>query len=206
MRIKERLSCAVGNVFNDLFRQLAQSYELFFLMKIVELSPSEAALIILIGQIADASFSPIAGYLGDSANVPFLSKKIGRRKSWHCLATVFMAIGLPFFFNRCLLCSFSNQNWLRLFYFCFISALINICFNVVEINHLAFITTVAASVEECTVLSAMRYVLNVTVWIVNHVHLKHTFVFSIYVQYFHDHNTVGKLLEEFLPAVLKVKN
>lgn len=76
MRIKERLSCAVGNVFNDLFRQLGQSYQLFFLMKIVELSPSEAALIILIGQIADASFSPIAGYLGDSANVPFLLRKL----------------------------------------------------------------------------------------------------------------------------------
>ena len=131
MRIKERLSCAVGNVFNDLFRQLGQSYQLFFLIKIVELSPSEAALIILIGQIADASFSPIAGYLGDSANVPFLSKKIGRRKSWHCLATVFMAIGLPFFFNRCLLCSVSNQNWLRLFYFCLFSSSMSSIFMII---------------------------------------------------------------------------
>ena len=158
MRVKDRLSCAVGNVFNDLFRQLAQSFALFFFMKVVELSASQAGLILLIGQIADASFSPVAGYLGDRVNVPFLSNKIGRRKSWHCLATIFMAIGLPFFFNHCMFCN--NQNRLQLVNFGFFSALINICFNVVEINHLAFITTVAASVEEYTILSAMRFALN----------------------------------------------
>ncbi|XP_022803748.1 uncharacterized protein LOC111341063 isoform X2 [Stylophora pistillata] len=37
-------------------------------------------------------------------------------------------------------------------------ALVNICFNVVEINHMAVITTVAESVEECAVLSSMRTV------------------------------------------------
>lgn len=68
MRVWVRLSCAVGNVFNDFYRQLLQSFELLFFMKVVELSASEAGLIILIGEIADALFSPITGYLGDLAS------------------------------------------------------------------------------------------------------------------------------------------
>ena len=134
----ERLSCAVGNVFNDLLRQLLLSFEIIFFMKVVELSAAEAGLIILVGQITDAFSSPITGYLGDRVNVPFLSKKIGGRKSWHLLATVFMAIGLSLLFNRCFLCDGRHQSWLPLVYFCFCSALVNICYNVVEINHLAF--------------------------------------------------------------------
>lgn len=157
MQVKKRLSCAVGNVFNDLYRQLLHSFELLFFMKVVELSASEAGLMLLIGQIADAVFSPITGYLGDHVNIPFLSKRIGRRKSWHFLATVLMAVALPLLFNQCFLCNGSYQSWLPLVYFGFFSALVNICFNVVEINHMAIITTVAESVEECAALSSIRY-------------------------------------------------
>lgn len=160
MRVWVRLSCAVGNVFNDFYRQLLQSFELLFFMKVVELSASEAGLIILIGEIADALFSPITGYLGDLVNLPFLSKRIGRRKSWHLLATVVMAVALPLLFNRCFLCADNHQSWLPLFYFGFFSALVNICFNMVEINHMAFITAVVESVEEFTILGALRSVLN----------------------------------------------
>lgn len=157
MQVKKRLSCAVGNVFNDLYRQLGQSFELVFFMNVVELSASEAGLMLLIGQIADALFSPISGYLGDHVNIPFFSKRIGRRKSWHFLATVLMAVALPLMYNGCFLCCGNYQSWLPLVYFSFFMALVNICFNVVEINHMAVITTVAESVEECAVLSSMRY-------------------------------------------------
>ena len=159
MRARERLSCGVGNVFNDLFRQLGMAFEILFFMKVVELSASQAGLIILIGQIADALISPLTGYLGDRVNVPFLSSKIGRRKSWHLVATVFMATSVPLLFNRCFLCDGRDQlSWLPLAYFSLLSALVNICYNMVEINHLAFISTVAEKVEECTALSAVRFV------------------------------------------------
>ena len=160
MRARERISCAVGNIFNDLYRQLLFSFELLFFMKVEELSAAEAGLMLLVGQVADALSCPITGYLGDRVNVPFFSKKIGGRKSWHLVATVVMAIGLPLLFNRCYLCDGRDQSWLPLVYFGFFSALVNICFSVVEINHLAFITTVAESVEECAVLSAMRFAFN----------------------------------------------
>ena len=158
MRRRERLSCGVGNVFNDLFRQLAFSFEIVFFMKVVRISPFQAGLILLIGQLADAFISPLTGYIGDRVDLPFLSRKIGRRKSWHLVATVLMVTSLPLLFNQCFLCKAGHQSWLPLAYYGFLSALINICYNMVEINHLAFIATVAEKVEECTALSAVRCV------------------------------------------------
>ena len=160
MRAKERLSCAVGNVFNDIYTQLLFSFEILFFMKVLELSASQAGLIVLIGEISEALVSLITGYLGDYVNVPFLSNKIGRRKSWHLLATFAMAIGVPLLFNKCFWCDGGDQNLLSLVNFGFFSALVNICFNMVEINHLAFVTNVAENVSEFTALIAMRFVSN----------------------------------------------
>ncbi|KAL9987823.1 hypothetical protein ACROYT_G002191 [Oculina patagonica] len=158
MKTAERLSCGVGNVFNDLYRQLLLSFEILFFMKVVQVSASQTGLIILIGQIADALISPLTGYLGDRVNVPLLSSKIGRRKSWHLVATVLMAIVFPLLLNRCFLCDGRDQSLLLLVYYSLWSALTNLCYNMVEINHLAFISTVAEKVEECTALSAVRTV------------------------------------------------
>lgn len=158
MRRRERLSCGVGNVFNDLCRQLLFSFEILFFMKVIQLSASQVGLIILIGQIADALISPLTGFLGDRVNVPLLSRKIGRRKSWHLVATVLMAITLPLSFNRCFLCEDRDQSWRPLVYFSLWSALVNLCYNMVEINHLAVISTITEKVEECTSLSAVRFV------------------------------------------------
>ena len=157
MRTRERLSCGVGNVFNDLYRQLLVSFEILFFMNVVQLSASQAGLVVLIGQIVDAAISPLTGYLGDRVNVPLLSSKIGRRKSWHLVATAVMMISFPLLINRCFLCDNKDQSWLPLVYFGFLSGVTNLCYNMVEINHLAFIWTVAEKVDECTALSAVRF-------------------------------------------------
>jgi len=157
MRARERLSCGVGNVFNDLYRQLLCSFEILFFMNVVQLSSSQEGLVVLMGQIADATISPLTGYLGDGVNVPLLSSKIGRRKSWHLVATAIMTISFPLLINRCFLCDNKDQRWLPLVYFGFLSAMTNLCYNMVEINHLTFISTVTEKVEECTALSAVRF-------------------------------------------------
>ena len=160
MRAKERLSCAVGNVFNDLFSQLIFSFLIIFLMKVVELSASRAGMMVMIAQIADAWMSLVTGYLGDNVNVPFLSNKIGRRKSWHLVATFLMGIGVPLLFSKCFICDGIDQSWLPLVHFGFFSALTGGCFSLVEINHLAFITNAADKASELTVITALRLELN----------------------------------------------
>ena len=156
MRTREMLLCAAGSIFNDLCRCMFLFCLLFF-MEVVELSAADTGLIILIGQIVDALTSVISGYLGDMVKVPVLSQKIGMRKSWHLLATVFMGIVVPLCINRCILCGGRHQTWLPTVYYGFLYSLFNMCFSVVEINHLAFITTTAGSVEERTDLSAIRF-------------------------------------------------
>ena len=160
MRARERLSCAVGHVFIDLYTQLLYSFQILFFMKVLELSASQAGLIVLIGELSDAAMSLISGYLGDNVNVPILSNKIGRRKSWHLLATFLMAICVPLLFNKCFLCDGRDQSWLPLVYFGFFSALVKVCYSTVSINHLAFITNVTEEVSEFTALIAARFVPN----------------------------------------------
>ena len=143
MRTREMLLCAAGSIFNDLCKWML-SFALLFFMEVVELSAADTGLIILIGQIV-------------VVKVPVLSQKIGMRKSWHLMATVFMGIVVPLCVNRCILCSGSHQTWLPTVYYGFLYSLYNMCFSVVEINHLAFITTSAVSAEELTDLSAIRF-------------------------------------------------
>jgi len=103
--------------------------------------------------------SLISGYLGDNVNVPFLSSKIGRRKSWHVVATILMAICVPLLFDKCFLCDRQDQSWLPLVYFGLLSALVKMCYSMISINHLAFISNVAEKVSEFTALITMRFVL-----------------------------------------------
>ena len=125
---------AAGSIFNDLCKCMF-SFCLLFFMEVVKLSAADTGLIILIGQIVDALTSVISGYLGDMVKVPVV----------------------PLCVNRCILCGGSHQTWLPTVYYGFLFSLYNICFSVVEINHLAFITTSAVSVEELTDLSAIRF-------------------------------------------------
>ena len=147
---------AAGSIFNDLCNCMF-SFCLLFFMEVVKLSAADAGLIILIGQIVDTLTSVISGYLGDMVKVPVLSQKIGMRKSWHLMATVFMGIVVPLCVNRCILCSENHQTWLPTVYYGFLFSLYNICFSVMEINYLAFITTSTVSVEELTDLNAIRF-------------------------------------------------
>ena len=132
MRTREMLLCAAGSIFNDLCKRMF-SFCLLFFMEVMELSAADTGLIILIGQIVDALTSVISGYLGDMVKVPVLSQKMGMRKSWHLMATVFMGIVVPLCVNRCILCSGSHQTWLPTVYYGFLYSLYNMCFSVVEI-------------------------------------------------------------------------
>ena len=157
MNAKQRFSCGLGNVFNDLLRQLIMSFAISFLMKVAELPPSQAGIALLIAQLTDALSSPINGHLGDKVNIPFVTKKMGRRKSWHFVGTMMMAIGLPLLFNRCLLCiQYREANWLPLTYYGCVSFVVCIAYNMIEINHLSIISSVTDTVREATALNAVR--------------------------------------------------
>ncbi|XP_068692742.1 uncharacterized protein [Montipora foliosa] len=156
MKAKERFSIAMGTVFNDLFRQLNISFTISFLMKVVEVTPSHAGICMLIGQCVDGLSSLLAGYLGDHVKIPFLSRKIGQRKSWHFIGSVLMSIGVPLTYNRCLFCNKSGDpTWLPLVYYAFAFLITNVAYGTMQINHLAVITIVPETIKEATAVSAL---------------------------------------------------
>ncbi|XP_068692743.1 uncharacterized protein [Montipora foliosa] len=157
MELKERFSIAVGTVFNELFRQLLISFTISFLMKVVELTPSQAGTCLLVTQCVDGLSSLLTGHLGDHVKIPFLSKKMGQRKSWHFVGSVLMSIGIPLMFNRCLFCNESGDpTSLPLVYYAFACLLTALGYSVMEINHLAIITIVPETIKEATAVSALR--------------------------------------------------
>ena len=157
MNAKQRFFCAMGNLLSDIYRQTAMPFELLFFMKVVELPPWQAGMVLLIGQCTDAFMSPINGYLGDHVKIPFLSNKMGLRKSWHFIGTVLMAVAFPPVFHQCLLCSgYEDATWLPLAYYGTIMALINVAYNMLEINHLSFISAVTDTMREATTLNALK--------------------------------------------------
>ena len=157
LNIKRRFSYGLGNVFNEIVRQTCSSFSIIFLMQVIGLSASQVGLAILIGQITDAFTSPITGFLGDRVRIPFISKKLGRRKSWHLVGTVMMAGGLPLLFNRCLVCKdYQGVSWLQPFYYYCVMVIINAAYNIMEINHLSITFTAAGTVLEGAALTAIR--------------------------------------------------
>ena len=157
LNIKQRFSYGVGNVLNEILLYMYLSFSIIFLMQVIGLSASQAGLAMLIGQITDAFTSPITGFLGDRVQIPFISKKLGRRKSWHLVGTVMMAGGLPLLFNRCLVCNdYQGVSWLQPFYYYCIMVIINAACNILEINHLSITFTAAGTVQEGAALTAIR--------------------------------------------------
>lgn len=155
--VKQRLSCGVGHVFNDLFRHLYMSFEIVFLMQVVELPAFQAGMILLITRVVEAFFSLFIGYLCDRMDIPLISKRMGRRKSWHLAGTLLMALTLPFLYNKCLLCSNHKAvGWAQFAYYVCISVAGNVSFSVVEINHLSVISAVTRTLQEGMAVNAIR--------------------------------------------------
>ncbi len=78
----QRLSYGVGHVLNDLCASMWFSYLLVFFHSIVNFSNVMAGYVMLVGQVADAIFTPFIGYESDRINGCF---NYGKRKSWHLL-------------------------------------------------------------------------------------------------------------------------
>ena len=155
------------------------SFSIIFLMQVIGLSASQVGLAMLIGQITDAFTSPITGFLGDRVQIPFISKKLGRRKSWHLVGTVMMAGGLPLLFNRCLVCNdYQGVSWLKPFYFYCVMVIINVAGNILEINHLSITFTAAGTVQEGAALTAIRLTA-ITLFSFVHNFLKSDFLDSV---------------------------
>ena len=157
-RIIRQLSFGVGHVINDVTRLLMISFRLVFLMKVVGMSASNTGWIILFSRVTNAVvFRPMAGYLCDKVSIPVLSRRHGKKKSWHLIGIVLQVVSMPLLFSNCLVCSSEPSQWELIAYYGTINTLGWISIVLIETAHLSLIPFIAEDQKEAVKLNGLRF-------------------------------------------------
>lgn len=150
-----KLAYGVGHVFNDLAASMWFTYLILFYHKVVQLDNALAGTLLLIGQMVDGLATPVIGYLCDIT--PFWYLGFGRRKIWHLLGTILVAVSLFFFWHKCLPCEATHASlpWQIVWYAVFI-AIFQVGWASVQISHLSLIPELTDDESERVGLNAIR--------------------------------------------------
>lgn len=95
-----KIAYGCGHVFNDLCASMWFTYLLLFFHMVLRINNTYAGILLLIGQVADAAATPVIGFLCDMTR-----SRYGRRKTWHLVGTIMVAVSLFFFWHKCLFCT-----------------------------------------------------------------------------------------------------
>lgn len=155
--VLRRFSCGVGSVLNEIQSQLI-SFRLVFFMNVVGLSATEAGVLALYGKISQAAATPLCTFLEERIKIPFLSRKLGRRKSWHFIGTMLLTIVLPLYFGPCFPCKSDGGHWQLMVYILTLSTVLSTSVSLIELGHLTLIPIIAKNQAEAIELNALRFV------------------------------------------------
>lgn len=118
-----KVGYGLGHVFNDLCATIWFSYTLLF-MKDVMMMPDEAGSYMTFGQITDAIFSALIGFLID---------RYGTKRNWHVVGTAIISLSFPMLF---MLKGHVLPYLGNLFYFSLFIALFQCGWATIQISHL----------------------------------------------------------------------
>ena len=76
----KRLGYGTGHILNDMCASMWFTYMLLFFTNVIQVSPTNAGLIVLIGQIADGISTVLVGVLSDREYDIWIYIKYGKRK------------------------------------------------------------------------------------------------------------------------------
>lgn len=92
--VGQRAGYSIGHVYNDLCASMWFTYLLMYYTLVLGFTNSQAGLLVLIGQVADAVATPFVGLASDK-NHSMAICKYGRRKIWHLIGEFHL------FFKKC---------------------------------------------------------------------------------------------------------
>ena len=101
LSFKTKLCYSLGHVYNDMAVSIWFSFTLVFFEH--RLPGVWSAALLMLGQVADATCSPLVGYASDRFAHTWVFRKLGRRKTLHALGFVLSLLSLPPLYNRCFL-------------------------------------------------------------------------------------------------------
>ena len=153
----QRFSCGVGNVLLDITDPLLASFRLVFLMNVLGLSATNAGWLVVYGMVSHSILSPLTAFSIDQINIPFLSRKLGRRTSWHLVGAVVGVIVIPLYFSSCFPCQSNGGQWQLMMYIMIFNTFVSSSYSLMEIEHLSIIPVVAKDESEAVELNAWRF-------------------------------------------------
>ena len=154
--ILKRFGYGLGHIFNDMCAAMGFTYSLIFFQKVLGFNSFFAGIFMAIGQLADGIATVLVGVLSDKKDLFKCFIRFGNRNSWHLMGTVCVAIAFPFIFMPCINCENESQE-IKLVYYSGFSLILMFGFASVQISHLAMIPELAATSNEKTLLTSIRY-------------------------------------------------
>jgi Na+/melibiose symporter-like transporter len=142
----------------DLCAAVWFSYTLIFFQ--LQFKGNISGILILLGQVADAIATPFIGFESDRNNTSHWLCRYGKRKTWHLLGTVLVAISIPFIFNQCIECKNASET-LKLVYYSTFIVIFQFGWAAVQVGHVSLITDLTPNSKERVELNAYRYVMNI---------------------------------------------
>ncbi|XP_035490261.2 major facilitator superfamily domain-containing protein 12a [Scophthalmus maximus] len=162
-----RLSYAAGHFLNDLCASMWFTYLLVFYHSVLGFLNTNAGVLLLVGQVADALCTPLVGYESDRS--PGCGN-YGKRKTWHLVGTVSVVLSFAFIFNQCLGCDALTPQWASLTYFIPFIIVFQFGWAATQISHLSLIPELVSCEHAKVELTAYRYaftvIANITVYAV----------------------------------------
>lgn len=152
--LRQRGCYGIGHVYNDLCSSMWFTYTLLYYHMVLGFSNSQAGLLVLIGQVADAVSTPFIGLASDKRNSLQICR-YGRRKIWHLIGTICVTVSFPFLFISCLGCQYTVHSMQMIYYASFI-ILFQFGWAAVQVAHLSLIPDLTKNPNEKTELSAYR--------------------------------------------------
>ncbi|XP_032422321.1 major facilitator superfamily domain-containing protein 12 [Xiphophorus hellerii] len=160
-----KLSYAAGHFLNDLCASMWFTYLLVFYHSVLGFQNTDAGILLLVGQIADAICTPLVGYESDQTSG---CGNYGKRKTWHLVGTLSVVVSFAFVFNQCLGCDPNTPQWASLIYFAPFIIIFQFGWAATQISHLSLIPELVTCEHAKVELTAYRYaftvIANITVY------------------------------------------
>ncbi|XP_010544514.1 PREDICTED: major facilitator superfamily domain-containing protein 12 [Tarenaya hassleriana] len=138
----------VGHMLNDITASCWFTYLLLFLTQI-GLSPTDAAIVMLSGQIADGFATIFTGELID---------RFGHFKIWHGAGSALVAISFSSVFGGCMPCSIlhSTSSMVKTFSYSVFAAIFNVGWAATQVSHMAMVNCISLNSTSRVALTSCR--------------------------------------------------
>lgn len=138
----------VGHMLNDITAACWFTYLLLFLTEI-GLSPRDAAIVMVSGQVADGFTTIFAGELID---------RFGHFKVWHGAGSILVAISFSSVFGGCLPCKIfaSSSSTLRTVGYSTFAAIFNVGWAATQVSHMSMVNCITLNSTSRVVLNSCR--------------------------------------------------